>query len=189
MVRTLAAAAPGEDVSTALALANTRVDGPHGTVERLADVDAATEWLRRVVSETVPDADADDVQDIMQLRAAIRAVFTAAIRGERAAVDATETVNQVALADPGAPQLVWAAQSARVEWSGSNPRGVQWALASVARDAIGLLASGTTLRLCAAPDCNRLFIPDHGRRVWCSTTCGNRVRGSRHYALNKKVGS
>jgi predicted RNA-binding Zn ribbon-like protein len=147
------------------------------------------EWLRRSLSAHIPHATPDDLKRVTELRARIRAAFLSAASGQAPVAASISELNRAAAADPGAPQLIWVDRSPRVVWAGSDAGGAHGVLASVARDAIAVLASGAVMRQCAAPDCDRLFIPDHGRRIWCSTSCGNRVRGSRHYALNKKVGT
>ena len=56
--------------------------------------------------------------------------------------------------------------------------------AHYARDVIRVASSADAARVrtCAADDCDRLFIQAHGRRLWCSAACGNRVRVRRHAA-------
>ena len=63
------------------------------------------------------------------------------------------------------------------------PRKLDIALAAIAQDAIATLIgeTGPGLRACEAHGCIRLFIQEHARRRWCSTTCGDRVRVARHY--------
>jgi predicted RNA-binding Zn ribbon-like protein len=38
---------------------------------------------------------------------------------------------------------------------------------------------------CEAHGCARIFFRTHGRRRWCSNTCGDRVRVARHYLARK----
>lgn len=47
----------------------------------------------------------------------------------------------------------------------------------------GMVASPDADRLinCDSPPCNR-YLLRHGRRHWCSTRCGDRVRAARAYA-------
>jgi predicted RNA-binding Zn ribbon-like protein len=86
--------------------------------------------------------------------------------------------------------LVWpknkAARAGR-QVSATNP--VTQALAAIAADAIEIVAgeSGASLIECQARSCVRLMIRDHGRRRWCSTRCGDRVRASRHYARTRRA--
>jgi len=132
------------------------------------------------------DASASELHDALELRAAVRTLFTRAADQDPRAAAALATVNRAAAADPGAPQLRSGHPPAEVAWIGSGSNDASTALASVARDAIAVVAAATVLRECAAPDCSRVFIPDHGRRIWCSSTCGGRVRGLRHYALTRR---
>jgi hypothetical protein len=41
------------------------------------------------------------------------------------------------------------------------------------------------VRTCAAEDCDRMFVQDHGRRIWCSARCGARIRGRRRSARTR----
>jgi predicted RNA-binding Zn ribbon-like protein len=62
------------------------------------------------------------------------------------------------------------------------------ALAALAADAIALLTGPgrEELRACGAPGCVLMFLKDHPRRTWCSSTCGNRARQARHYARARR---
>jgi predicted RNA-binding Zn ribbon-like protein len=62
------------------------------------------------------------------------------------------------------------------------------ALAALATNAADLLTGPDAPRLtpCASPPCIRYFLR-HGRRQWCSTRCGDRVRAARAYA--RKTGA
>ncbi len=188
MARTYPAPAPGEEASIALSLVNTRIEGPRGTVELLGDAPDLSYWLRRVVSSATADAQLEDLQVALELRSAIRALFMSATGGESREPATIATVNRVAAADAGAPQLTLTGMPTTVVWAGSGSNSAFTALSRVARDAIAVLVAETPLAVCAAQDCNRLFVPDHGRRIWCSSTCGGRARGLRHYARTKKAG-
>jgi predicted RNA-binding Zn ribbon-like protein len=58
-------------------------------------------------------------------------------------------------------------------------------LAALAGDAIELATGDEALVACGAPDCIRFLVRNHGKRQWCSTRCGDRVRAARHYARTR----
>ena len=51
-----------------------------------------------------------------------------------------------------------------------------------------LTESADRLSACHGPGCVLYFFRTHGRREWCSATCGNRARVARHYKRHKKTG-
>jgi predicted RNA-binding Zn ribbon-like protein len=176
-------AAPGEERSPALALVNTRRLDAGGEVDDLAEPRDATEWLRR---HELPATSlrADDLSRLTDLRAAVRELLAAVAEDRAPEARALETVNAAARADAAAPQLAWPAGPRR-EWHSPHPGSVDAALASLARDAIDVVAGdlGELVRPCEAHGCVRFFFREHARRRWCSTTCGDRVRAARHQRL------
>lgn len=180
-------AAPGEDRSSALALVNTEFTLRGTTMDLLADGPAANRWLADH-SPTTPDGVSEqEVQRLRDLRAAVRAAFTARITGERPDPLALLTLNAAAAAVPRAPQVLWAEHGPKRTWMMISLDAPQLAEAALAEDAIDVLTGplATSLRSCDAHGCVRLFLQDHGRRRWCSNTCGDRVRVARHYAKSR----
>src|SRR5207244_9996570 len=105
--------------------------------------------------------------------------LTAVVLGRRPPAAALEAINRASLREPVAPQLDWsAARAPRLSAEAADP------LAAVARSAIELLArpSRERLRACANPVCVLFFVADNRRRLYCSESCGNRVRVARHAA-------
>ncbi|MET7745080.1 ABATE domain-containing protein [Streptomyces sp. NPDC005385] len=98
--------------------------------------------------------------------------------------DAIKNINALARTWP---ELSWPADE--------DPRRVYRARSSPARLAVELIAHQGVelfagpgrgqLRPCLAPSCLLFFIKDHGRREWCSTLCGSRVRAARHYQRHR----
>jgi len=126
-----------------------------------------------------PLEDAISLADFHALREPVRQTFTAVVRGRRPPAAALEAINRASLREPVAPQLDWSAASApRLFAEAADP------LAAVARSAIELLArpSRERLRACANPVCVLFFVADKRRRLYCSESCGNRVRVARHAA-------
>ena len=122
--------------------------------------------------------------DFLRLRDAVRAALRATLDGQPVPSDAVTALNQASAASPRSLALSESTDGRRahVVHHGPEPADV----------VLGVLASGTielvggpragSLRACGAPRCVLMFIKDHPRREWCSTTCGNRARQARHYA-------
>ncbi|MEW9518267.1 CGNR zinc finger domain-containing protein [Streptomyces tubercidicus] len=176
--------APGEERSVAVALANTLRGGPTGEVDHLVHARNVEGWVAEHRLATQPPRFSEsDVGRLTELRAAVRALFTAAVEESAPDSAALVTVNGAAAEAPGAAQLRWLPPSLRSEWKSTVPHTVDAVLACIASDAIDVLCGprGTSLRQCAAHGCIRFFLREHGRRQWCSTGCGDRVRAARHY--------
>jgi predicted RNA-binding Zn ribbon-like protein len=184
--------APGEDVSTALALINTELEPRGEMIDLLPDGRALAGWLhaqgltpRRAA--TISD---EDLHRMRQLRSAIREAFTARAAGRRGPRSAMTTINVAAALVWSAPQLRWNDDGPVQQriWA-EDARSTDIALAEIAGNAIITLLGdrGARLRLCEAHGCNRMFIADHRRRRWCSRTCGDRVRVARHYRKHNRL--
>ncbi|MFC8448433.1 CGNR zinc finger domain-containing protein [Kitasatospora sp. NPDC057223] len=61
------------------------------------------------------------------------------------------------------------------------------ALGELAASGIALFTGEAAglVRACPAPGCILYFVRSHGRREWCTATCGNRVRVARHSRRQK----
>jgi predicted RNA-binding Zn ribbon-like protein len=178
--------APGEARSIALALVNTELWPRGQAIDLLADGRTLARLLRDRGLPAPPATAIGEAElaRVHALRAAIRAVFTARAGGARAPRAAVDEVNRAAALAPRTPRLVWGPDGPRQATTWPADAGpLEIALAWIAGDAIETVrgASGERLRTCDAHGCDRLFIQDHGRRRWCSRTCGDRVRFARHY--------
>jgi predicted RNA-binding Zn ribbon-like protein len=172
--------AHGENTSAALSLVNTKVTGTSGVLDRLAEEHALSEWLHShaALSGLTPSLRRPGrarLAKFQQLRDDARALLTALINGEALPQAGIDRVNQTA-AEPVRPVLTG---DGTILWKPIRPGATE---AQIARDLMRLLTSidGTRLRICAAEDCDRMFLQDHGRTIWCSTACGNRMRARRH---------
>jgi predicted RNA-binding Zn ribbon-like protein len=131
------------------------------------------------------DADPARQPDFVAVRAAVRDVLHAALEGKRPPAGALEAVNAAATRAPVSPHAVVGTKGrlkGEVRYHSADATDV--ALAAFAADAIELLTGPgrEELRTCGAPGCVLMFLKDHPRRTWCSSTCGNRARQARHYA-------
>ena len=81
----------------------------------------------------------------------------------------------------------WLAGPPQQRWQAERPDTAANALALIARDAIEIVCGplGPVIHQCEAHGCARMFFRTHGRRRWCSNTCGDRVRVARHYLARK----
>ncbi|UOZ10298.1 CGNR zinc finger domain-containing protein [Amycolatopsis sp. WQ 127309] len=168
-------AAPGEELSLALALVNT---------QRVGDVDDLDDPLPWLHAHGLRVTSVADVTPLTDLRAAVRELLAALAEDRAPAATAVDAVNAAARADAAAPQLTWAAGPRR-EWRSTRPGSVDEAVAALARDAIDVAGGdlGRLVRPCEAHGCVRFYLREHARRRWCSTTCGDRVRAARHQQL------
>ncbi|MER5323877.1 CGNR zinc finger domain-containing protein [Streptosporangium roseum] len=186
----------------ALELASTvRHDGDGGVADDLATAQGATRWLGEraglLAGCGVAGAfEADDalMDEIVELRQAVRALFARAVSPAPAspadahrlmpADRALALLNAAAARELVAPQLDWpggALPEARL-LSAERDSGLR-IVAALARAAIEFLAGPERerLRACAAPRCVRYFLKEHGLQEWCKPSCGNRARAARHY--------
>ena len=157
---------------------NTDRVGPSGPDDDLSDGVKAATWLRQHDYLTGTFA-ASDLDRLVELRAAIRALFAARADKTVAGKHAVDRVNREAAADPVAPRLTWKRTVPTQEPVRNS--GTDAIAAALARDAIDVVAGelGGMLQPCGASDCKQFYLRDHGRRQWCSTTCGDRVRQRR----------
>jgi predicted RNA-binding Zn ribbon-like protein len=180
------APAPGEELSTALALVNTAVEPRGEPLDLLPDARSLAGWLqaRGLIGRRAAQIPDEDLERMRQLRAAIRTAFTARAARRRPPRSAITTINDAAARASSTPRLRWpdGGPAETTVWSPEAPV-VDVAFAAIAVNAIHTLLGerGNRLRLCEAHGCNRVFIQDHGRRRWCSRACGDRVRVARHY--------
>jgi predicted RNA-binding Zn ribbon-like protein len=184
--------APGEDTSTALALVNTELQPRGRPLDLLTDAGALAAWLRarglkRARAAAISDSELDQMR---QLRSAIRAAFTARAAGRRPTRAVIAAINHAAALAASNPQLRWTGDGpghTRI-WDQDAPP-AEVALAQISANAISTLQGdrGDRVRLCEAHGCSRMFIADHRRRRWCSKACGDRVR-VRHYRKLNSAG-
>ena len=166
----------------ALALANTEAND-----DVLATPAELAEWLSANQDALGP---ADDevalrLADFRAIRTAIRDTVSARLRGVPPSADIVRTLNETSAAVPTATALEEGASGpVRVERVTASPSRTVQILAAIARSAIELLGGPDRdrLRVCPATRCGTAFLASRSRQVWCSASCGNRMRVARHHA-------
>ena len=174
-------------------------DGVH---DALATADEAAAWLATVATradvgsaDPFADMDAPDIKQLARrlrrLRDALRrlaAEVTADPRPDASSPvadleAAVAEVNRAAAVSPRWWTLNWTLGAPPYQ-AAHAAKAPPYALVSqIAEDAVALFATPQQpqLRACLAPGCVLYFTKNHSRREWCSPTCGNRARVSRHY--------
>lgn len=151
-----------------------------------ADLD---EWLTARFGRLGAASTDRELTDARALRDAIARLAISAADGHAPASRDIDAVNLYAAIPDVPPSLPGGSRQA-----GAVRLRVSQAMASVARDAVALLAAvgflgepGRRLRRCAADDCGLVFADDSraGTRRWCSMAkCGNRAKVRAHRARN-----
>ncbi len=142
----------------------------------------AAEWLAEHGIRADPTDDL--VRDMAGLQMATAEVLHAAALAESPPEDAVDRINAASAAAAVAPQLNWPADGRPRMWLSTQAGSGGHALGILARAVIDLVTGPQRdlLRICQAPGCSEVYLATNSRRVWCSTTCGNRVRVARHAA-------
>lgn len=178
--------APGEAEHPALALANSAVALPGGhTADLLGTPAQAEQWLaRRDLAPAGAGLAEVCATQLRSLREQVRSLLASRVADQPALPAAVTAINDAMTRVPTASLLLWDEKTGP---SRATPHPttaiVEHALAVIAADAADLITSPDAARLtaCTSPPCNR-FLLKHGRRQWCSTRCGDRVRAARAYA-------
>jgi predicted RNA-binding Zn ribbon-like protein len=180
-------AAPGEESSLAVALANTSRTRGRSAIDAIATREELASWLleHNLVTRKPMISDAD-VTRFHALRDAIRTLLRSAVDGQRPPAGAVLTVNQASAAAPSALQLDWNTIEPLLQQVASTAGDPLLAAeGKIAADAIDLLTGERAATLLACPACIRFLLKDHSRRRWCSTSCGDRIRAARYYHRHK----
>lgn len=168
--------------SLAIDLANTvMVVGDGESVDLLASADDLRDWLLRERSRLDEcDFATGHLEEVRELRDAVRELLAAAAEGGALRTQALERVNAASAAAPVAPQLSIEEGYLKAGTPVENGGPLSRLLGTLARSAIDLLGDPEhkDLRICTAPSCGMFFV---GARRWCCSACGNRARVARHY--------
>ncbi|MGP5600243.1 CGNR zinc finger domain-containing protein [Glutamicibacter arilaitensis] len=171
-------------------LANSEIHLPGGkSFDALANPQGTTQWL--IARGLVPqDAALQSYcqNRLVNLRSLIRSAFLASISGTPVGPVILQGINAALLAAPSTP-LLHQEQGKGFFRAMEHPATqlTEHAMSRLAEDAAVLLSSEEAglLAQCEAEPCNRYLLKTHGRRHWCSTRCGDRVRAARSYAKKK----
>jgi predicted RNA-binding Zn ribbon-like protein len=178
---------PGADRYRSLDFADTAVTLPAGqSYDLLAAPESAMRWLA-THDLTTPGVQLYEVgaQRMRTLRAHVRTLFAARVDATTPPEESLHAVNEALTAVPTAPLLTWdGVEGLRRIQAHPTDRAVNHALATLAADAADLLTGPDAgiLAACGSAPCDRFLLRTHGRRHWCSTRCGDRVRAARAYA-------
>ncbi|MFD8083553.1 CGNR zinc finger domain-containing protein [Kitasatospora sp. NPDC059722] len=149
-------------------------------VEKLAAPGQLDAWfVESGMFDTVPGADATDLDIAVDLREAVYALVASRLDGQPMPTRAIAEVNRHAA---GLPVTL------RLHPSGATRTGsVAQGLAALAREAVEILGGddAALLRECARPECTQVYLDrSRGyRREWCAMrTCGNRVKAATYRA-------
>jgi predicted RNA-binding Zn ribbon-like protein len=174
-------------------LLNTRYAVRGVAREGLRDPAHLAAWLgeiadRLAVEPTAADlaaVDGADLAAVLDLRACVGSVVTAAMAGTEPAEGAIDGLNGYIRAAPQWRELRWAPAPTAVARTAAGL--IPAVLAEIAAGAVELVtgARRAELRPCQGPGCVLHFVRDNPRREWCSAACGNRARVARHYRRTK----
>jgi predicted RNA-binding Zn ribbon-like protein len=184
--------APGADTFLSLDFADSAASLPGGqSYDLLGTPEAAMRWLRSH-ELSAPEVQLYEVcADRMRtLRDHVRVLLGAHVDGAVPPEAAVTALNDALTRVPTAALLVWDTTSGpcRVQ-AHPTDQAVNHALATLAADTAQLLTGRDSSRLarCEAQPCDRFLVRTHGRRQWCSTRCGDRVRAARARRRNAVV--
>lgn len=152
--------------------------GREGGYERLREPSDVGRWIVAAgLADRAPRVSDEALAMTHGLRESIhRCVIASRQMTSPQPVD-VDVINGAAAWPTRVPQLN--VETLEVFWTSARP--LRSALATVARDAVDLMATGliTRVRECSASDCTLLFLDESrgGRRRWCSMErCGNRAK-------------
>lgn len=178
--------APGAEQYLAIDFVNSAIARPGGHfIDLLGTPSAANQWL---TAHGLAPADAGIqemcVTQLRSMRESVRSLFAARVAGLPALPAALSAVNDALTRVPTADLLLWDEKTGpyRAATCPANEI-LDHALAAVAANAADLLTSpdAESLTRCDSAPCTR-YLLRRGRRHWCSTRCGDRVRAARAYA-------
>ena len=181
---------PGAREHSSIELVNSELHLPGGKIhDDLSTPESTTAWLieRGLVSQGA-SLQSYCQNRMVELRGDIRRAFAARVTGVAVDPQSLSGINAALAAAPHASLLRYAPDEGFFR-SLEHPttRLVEHAMSVVAEDAAALLASDDAelLAQCEAEPCSRFLLKTHGRRQWCSTRCGDRVRAARSYARKR----
>ena len=181
---------PGAREYSSIDLVNSEIHLPGGkTYDALNTPEETTTWLitRGLVGEGAM-LQSYCQSRLVGLRGDLRKAFAARICGATVDPRVLDGINAALAAAPNTSLLHYAPGEGFFR-SLEHPatRLIEHAMSVIAEDAAALLAGheARLLAQCEAKPCSRFLLKTHGRRQWCSTRCGDRVRAARSYARKR----
>lgn len=184
-------AAPGTQAHLSLALINSLIHLPGGKIiDQLDSPEATTQWL---VERDLVDGQ-DQLLSYCQsklcgLRSDLHNAFLTRTTNKKIDQQVVARINKALTVAPHISLLNYS-EGAGFYRAAEHPVTllVEHAMSVIAEDAATLLASeeADLLTQCEAEPCQRFMLRTHGRRQWCSTRCGDRVRAARAYARKRE---
>lgn len=181
---------PGTREHSSIDLVNSELRLPGGKAhDALTTPEETTAWLitRGLVGEGAI-LQSYCQSRLIGLRGDLRKAFAARISGSAVDPRALDGINAALVAAPNTSLLHYAPGEGFFR-SLEHPatRLIEHAMSVIAEDAAALLAGDEAhlLAQCEADTCSRFLLKTHGRRQWCSTRCGDRVRAARSYARKR----
>lgn len=181
---------PGAREHSSIDLANSQIHLPGGQVrDALSTPGETTAWLveHGLVGEGA-SLQSYCQNRLVGLRGHLREAFAARTSGVAVDPRALDGINAALAAAPNTSLLRYAPGEGFFR-SLEHPTTqlVEHAMSVIAEDAAALLSGDQAqlLAQCEAEPCTRFLLKTHGRRQWCSTRCGDRVRAARSYARRR----
>ncbi|MEV6373426.1 CGNR zinc finger domain-containing protein [Micromonospora musae] len=182
--------APGAEQHVALDFVNSAIALPGGQfVDLLGTPEAASHWLsERDLAPAGTEMREMCTAQLRSLREHVRALFAAHTAGLPVLPAALSAVNDALSRIPTADLLLWDDKKGPYR-AAPHPTNqiLDHALAVIAANTADLLTGpdAESLTACDSTPCNR-YLLRRGRRLWCSTRCGDRARAARAYARRTK---
>lgn len=181
---------PGAQEHSSIDLVNSEIHLPGGKIhDSLTTTEETTAWLtsRSLIGQGAT-LQSYCQNRLVGLRGDLRRAFAAHISGTPLDPRALDGINTALTAATSAELLHYAPGEGFFR-SLEHPttRLIEHAMSVIAEDAAALLAGveAHLLAQCEAEPCSRFLLKTHGRRQWCSTRCGDRVRAARSYARKR----
>lgn len=181
---------PGAREHSSIDLVNSEIHLPGDKVyDALATTEETTNWLitRGLIGEGAM-LQSYCQNRLIGLRSDLQKAFTARVSGATIDPRVLDGINAALTAAPNTSLLHYSPGDGFFR-SLEHPttRLIEHAMSVIAEDAAALLAGDEAhlLAQCEAEPCSRFLLKTHGRRQWCSTRCGDRVRAARSYARKR----
>ena len=152
----------------------------HRDIERIGTPLRYSRWIEASgILDSSPLVDPIDVDEARSFRERLRGYFSGVVSGATPEREVIICISEMARRP--VPRMELSMDGLSV--SKRADRAGQAALASVARDVMGLVSDGLLPRVkqCQDPTCNMFFLDNSRRnnRIWCSTVgrgCGNKAK-------------